>query len=595
MPAPEIDHHFQIREENIETLHFLLNAISDGLVWLDADRKIRHVNPQARRMLGHNLADASSSAFAEILAETGANFRILDDLFAGELIVTDRFVLQHKNGQQRQFILTAIPVTRNAKINGAILVFRDISLGLLNGLPIDQRENLIHEIFGTIPAAFILQNDKGIILRLNHAAAALFGRGIDELLGRQLDAPIFAARDQSGQMIEFENLPFQRVLRGSVRSSEELIRFADPQSVYLMHSRIIEDPDRQQGASRWIFTTIAALDHKTPQPFYESLRFNHTVNHILTDLLSAESQEAITEKALAGVATMIPADLAILHCFGTAEQDAQTWTHQQNQSPGPAKPVPVAADLTNMLATQKDLDQSRLWASDQPDLWVPGWPPCHVLYAPLFQDQNQASGYLLLLARERYQTRDLERSATAVAVLSAALHKREYHERLTKLAMTDSLTGLHNRYAMTTILDQEIGRARRYTHPLSALLLDLDHFKAINDTHGHLAGDAVLVEVAARMRLLIRKTDALARIGGEEFLVLLPESSLAGAAIVAEKIRAAVAEQPIPYEDSGIPVTLSIGVGRLHPGEDKDSLLKRLDALLYKSKQAGRNRATLEE
>ena len=169
--------------------------------------------------------------------------------------------------------------------------------------------------------------------------------------------------------------------------------------------------------------------------------------------------------------------------------------------------------------------------------------------------------------------------------LEEQLH--EVNQILEKQASTDVLTGLFNRLKLGRLLDAEIARAQRYATPLAVILLDIDHFKKINDTRGHQVGDDVLRELAQRLVSSLRACDAVARWGGEEFLVMLPNSPLAAGRECAEKLRAAVADCPF----AAMPrVTASFGVAELEKGEPRDTLINRADQALYRAKDNGRNR-----
>lgn len=167
-----------------------------------------------------------------------------------------------------------------------------------------------------------------------------------------------------------------------------------------------------------------------------------------------------------------------------------------------------------------------------------------------------------------------------------------YHEAIHRLTILDPLTGVHNRRSLTEFLDREVERASRHRRPLSVLLVDIDHFKGVNDRYGHSGGDAALRTLADRFRQRTRKDELLARYGGEEFAVVLPESDLAGAVECAERFRRAAADDPIWFDGVVFHVTVSIGVGvadRAGPATPGD-LLREADARLYEAKRAGRNR-----
>jgi len=163
-----------------------------------------------------------------------------------------------------------------------------------------------------------------------------------------------------------------------------------------------------------------------------------------------------------------------------------------------------------------------------------------------------------------------------------------------RLAVTDPLTGLLNRRGFYAQGDREVARAQRYGGQLAALMLDLDLFKAINDTHGHMVGDQVLERAAFRCGQQLRKVDLLGRYGGEEFAVLLPGTAPAGALAMAERLRQAF-EQPLDVDPAGLIVTLSVGVAVLDSTTaDLQALLNRADRALYMAKAAGRNRTWFE-
>src|SRR3954447_24155539 len=156
--------------------------------------------------------------------------------------------------------------------------------------------------------------------------------------------------------------------------------------------------------------------------------------------------------------------------------------------------------------------------------------------------------------------------------------------RLEALLREDALTGLSNRRAILTQLGGMVSGARRHGHPLSIAVLDLDHFKAINDSHGHKTGDEVLIAAAHAMGTHMRAEDSLGRLGGEEFLVLLPDTDAEAAQHMAERVREEVASAPSP-----VPITVSIGLATWD-GESAEEFLQRADEALYAAKDAGRNR-----
>jgi diguanylate cyclase (GGDEF)-like protein/PAS domain S-box-containing protein len=168
--------------------------------------------------------------------------------------------------------------------------------------------------------------------------------------------------------------------------------------------------------------------------------------------------------------------------------------------------------------------------------------------------------------------------------------QKRVEAQLRELATTDPLTGALNRRRLFEIAEEELGRSARYARPLALAMLDLDHFKAVNDDFGHLVGDEALRAVAVAVRTALRRQDHASRYGGEEFVVLLPETTLDGARQVVERMREEVAALRIARTAGDVRITMSAGVVAYREGESFDSMLNRADDALYEAKEAGRNR-----
>ncbi len=179
---------------------------------------------------------------------------------------------------------------------------------------------------------------------------------------------------------------------------------------------------------------------------------------------------------------------------------------------------------------------------------------------------------------------------TIFKFLSGGNIENAYHEEIYRLTTIDGLTQIHNRRYFLEQLEREVSRSRRYRRDLSLLLFDIDRFKSINDSYGHLAGDYVLTQLATVVRGKIRREDIFARYGGEEFAIVLPEIDGPNAVALAEKLRRLIEKAPFKFEDTKIQVTVSIGIASLGQEEgDASELVKRTDDKLYEAKEAGRN------
>jgi two-component system, cell cycle response regulator len=181
-----------------------------------------------------------------------------------------------------------------------------------------------------------------------------------------------------------------------------------------------------------------------------------------------------------------------------------------------------------------------------------------------------------------------------VARVRAALRTKAVHDGLADRAARDGLTGLFNRRELDSRAAQAVALAARHGRPLSCLLLDIDHFKQVNDTHGHAAGDTVLLEAAQRIRNGCRISDIVGRYGGEEFVVLLPETDGSAAVEAADKLRALLADTPVTAGATSIPIRASIGVAAWSAAmRSPSALYAAADEALYRAKDLGRDRTEL--
>lgn len=184
---------------------------------------------------------------------------------------------------------------------------------------------------------------------------------------------------------------------------------------------------------------------------------------------------------------------------------------------------------------------------------------------------------------------ELEATRKHLEVVTTELEHSRSQARL------DALTGFVNRRGMDEILVREIARARRTKSPLSLAILDLDHFKRVNDEHGHQTGDQALVHLAALTKAGLRESDVVCRYGGEEFVVILPDIGMQGALFVIDRLRVMLEKTPLPIEGGKLHLRFSAGIAELSAAENRDRILMRADAALYAAKRAGRNRVRVAQ
>lgn len=202
-------------------------------------------------------------------------------------------------------------------------------------------------------------------------------------------------------------------------------------------------------------------------------------------------------------------------------------------------------------------------------------------------------GELVFRRNQRFSDHEQTQLESLLSTLLFPIRNALLYRAATQSALRDPLTGAGNRIAMEQTLQREIDMSRRHGQPLSLLMLDIDHFKSVNDTYGHAAGDHVLKEVAASIKQHLRNVDMVFRYGGEEFLILLSNTGRESAAMVGERLRYAAQASDYWAANTRIELTVSLGCSTLLPGESAESVLRRADNALYVAKRAGRNRLAM--
>jgi diguanylate cyclase (GGDEF)-like protein len=208
--------------------------------------------------------------------------------------------------------------------------------------------------------------------------------------------------------------------------------------------------------------------------------------------------------------------------------------------------------------------------------------------------ENEIIGVMNLNDNQKgfYHVGDLDFALNVSEFVALSISNAMLYERAEKLSVTDGLTGLDNHQQMQTLLKKEVERCGRYNSPLSVIIMDIDHFKQVNDTYGHQKGDEILLEFSAIMRKFCRSNDVAARYGGEEFFLVLPETGIEGALHIAERIREEMASHNFQSKGKGFHVTVSCGIAEYDANNMNDTadLIKVSDLALYKAKNEGRNR-----
>ena len=201
----------------------------------------------------------------------------------------------------------------------------------------------------------------------------------------------------------------------------------------------------------------------------------------------------------------------------------------------------------------------------------------------------------LLPQKHEFTNEDYDLLALLTNEAALAIHNGHMHRQVERLSVLDGLTGVYNRRSFDEQLTAEMKRSRRYEHPLSLVMCDIDNFKKVNDLYGHPVGDEVLREVARRMTRTLRDVDVTARYGGEEFALILPDTDADSAALAAERVRHVISDTPVHSGDLQVRVTLSLGVASFPGCEDETTLIEVADEALMEAKQGGKNRVVVRK
>ena len=322
------------------------------------------------------------------------------------------------------------------------------------------------------------------------------------------------------------------------------------------------------------------------------------------DLIGASSFSNLLHLILDEMESVFSLDVVTLLLIDP-EYECRRLVDASAQGPATRNALILTTDFSRLNTVFQDKPRSHL-ASFSEELYRPLFPekhhtPCCVAVLPLIH-QGKLIGSLNLgsMDTSRYGTGSgtefLDRLATITAI---SIINSLNHERLKRVGLTDPLTQLNNRRFFDQRLQEEVAAAYRDKRPLACMFVDVDHFKQINDTYGHQAGDAVLVELSQRVQLQLRLSDTLSRYGGEEFVALLPGTGVDEARQIAERIRQQIALQPFSASEHSLAVTISLGIAvqtKISSGDTgqiAQELVTRADAALYLAKERGRNRIEL--
>ncbi len=327
----------------------------------------------------------------------------------------------------------------------------------------------------------------------------------------------------------------------------------------------------------------------------EQRNFAESLNQVSAILGSSLDLNQVLDSILDTIGHVIPYDGAFLVLLEDGQvrivrQHLNLEGSEQDVTKQPIIPLVDAVPLRMMYETHQsviieEMPEHFCWQPEDAEC-----PMLSLLGAPIII-QDEVQGFLLLGSKQAsfYPQLSADRLAAFAAQSALAIQNARLFQDIYRLATTDSLTGIYNRHHFYKIGSGEFAQAQRQQYPLACIMLDIDHFKDVNDTCGHAMGDEVLRQTARTCAAQLRDSDIIGRYGGEEFVILLPYTDTVGAQLIAERLRQAVLHTTVTWEDQLRSITISLGVAVMQDSSTIYSLINQADQAMYHAKEQGRN------
>jgi diguanylate cyclase (GGDEF)-like protein/PAS domain S-box-containing protein len=456
-------------------------------------------------------------------------------------------------------------------------------------------------LYDFAPVCYCTLDQKGIIQEANQLCSTIFGIEIKKLIGRPLAH--FIHHDDQDTFY----LHYRHTLKNWEKQVAELRVVGDNATI---HHVQIQSVIRGQPELKIRVVLSDITDRKNVEHMVRQSEANlgqrvvelNALYEATSSLQSTLKTDTLLPRILKSILKAIPAaNMGLIYLFpsesGPIHVSATAFSSGINQkrmifSNRSRYVSRVVATNTYLL-----LPEIKTRSSNGSETNLKAKRTRSALIVPLITEE-QTYGAISLESSEKgaFSMAELNLLESFAATATAALHNARMHEQLQAIAVTDFLTNVYNRKGFFEIGQIEFVRFKRYSRPLSLIMLDIDAFKYINDTYGHAAGDQVLIQLAERIKGELRKSDVFCRYGGDEFLILLPEINLAKAVKTAKRLNQVIEEIPIWIGGQGIHLTISQGVSQATKEmQDLVMLVKQTDDALYLAKAAGRNQIQLSE
>jgi diguanylate cyclase (GGDEF)-like protein/PAS domain S-box-containing protein len=573
----------------------------------------------------------------------------------GETVRSMRLLINRPDGQEVYISISSAPLYTAGRLSGAVAVWQDVTEHehLLEQLEAERTR--LKMVVENAPAGIVMAGRSGKLALANPAAEAISGRRLAGGGSEEGARALNLHRPDGRPYEPGETILERAALKGEAHNEVEMLvvtpqgerRFILANAAPLRDRKgrlsgaiaMFQDITRRKQADEEIRRRVRELD--ALQAAAQAMLSTLDLDELLYEILQA-AHKAIpaAEKGLLHLLENGGPRLRLWAASGfelaprdqTGERSGEVPGEMPGEMPGgqpggqpallegggavPASgevpgggyPAVVVGSRRPLLLSGRAGDQPdappanqaedpRAGSPDQASLLQEGLPPeagpARSLVAAPLMVREDCFGSLALVSPETgaFSEVDLRLLEAFAAAASAAIQNARLYSKVQQLSMTDALTGLYNRRGLNVVGGQEIERTRRFNSPLAAVMLDLDHFKEINDAYGHTVGDEVLRALAERLLQMVRRLDVLCRYGGEEFALLLPENDLASAYEVAERIRAWFEANPIETSAGLLAVTISAGVADTSDCLlELETLLECADQALYRAKDLGRNR-----
>lgn len=567
----------------------IVDSLHDGLIVLDAEGTILQVNQRMCDITGYGRDEliGARPPYPYHIPEEMPRVRELGRRYLdrGE---TGEFELRIRRGDGalRDVVLSATPLRDgHGELVGGVRLMRDVTAQLAAEAALRSSEERHRSLITAMPNGIVLQVESGEIVDCNPAAEEILGLTREQMRGRASIDPRWRAVREDGSPFPGDEHPSMVTLATGEGQSGVLmgVHRADDSLVWIS----ISTEPIALGDQRAVVSSFADVTARL-----EAEREQASLRRLAT-LVAGEAEprsvfDSIAEQA--GVATSATAAAVVRFDDGRAAVRAMgAWSGDRSVAPiwGTLFRVDDTTVIGRVALSGQPCRLDDPARSHQCEILVPGMPVSSVVATPVVVNGNLWGALAVAGIDRSFPASTEKRLARLAEIATLAIVSSDARAQLATLASTDHLTGLWNRRAFQERLAVELDRARRHGRRLGLVIMDIDHFKLVNDTHGHPAGDRVLVEFARRLAGVVRAGEIVARVGGEEFAWILPEMSGQDSVLAAERLRRAIMTEPFPGVGR---LTVSAGVcGLDDAGADAD-LFRLADLALYWAKAQGRNR-----